>query len=88
MWLAALVNARLGAKAAREIAVALGIVAFVGEHRADAGHDGEGGEEQALEDERVVALAAVTAQATGTPSPSTAAWYFVPAWPGPSGLGQ
>src|SRR4051794_41299556 len=44
----------LSAELAAEVAVVLGIVALVGENRADAGHDREGGQEQALEDERVV----------------------------------
>src|ERR1700741_4594413 len=54
MRLTALVDVRLGAKAAAEVAMMLGVIAFGGEHRADAGHDREGGEEQALEEERVV----------------------------------
>ena len=63
---------RLGAKAATEVAVVLGVIALVGEHGVDPGHDGEGGQEQALEDEVSLTLAAVTVQATGTPSLSVA----------------
>jgi hypothetical protein len=52
--LAAPVDAGLGAELPTQIPMALGVVAFVGEHGPDAGHDGEGSEEQPLEDERVV----------------------------------
>ena len=54
MRLTAPVDVRLGAKPAAEVAMMLGIIAFVGEHGADAGHDRKGGQEQALEDEGVV----------------------------------
>src|SRR5215203_5156841 len=43
-----------GSELAAEVAVVLGVIALVSEDRADAGHDCEGGQEQALEDERVV----------------------------------
>src|SRR4051812_48978533 len=49
-----LVNVRLGAELAAEVAVVFGVIALVGEDRADASHDREGRQEQALEDERVV----------------------------------
>src|SRR4051794_6600817 len=49
-----LVDAWLGAEPAAKVAVALSVVPFVRKDRADAGHDREGGEEQALKDERVV----------------------------------
>src|SRR3954452_24925551 len=52
--LAALVEARLGPERPAQLAVGLGIVALVGEHRADAGHDREGAQEQALEQQGVV----------------------------------
>src|SRR4051812_37529058 len=42
------------AELAAEVAVVLSIVALVGENRTDAGHDCEGGQEQALDNERVV----------------------------------
>ena len=48
-------NLWLSAELAAEVAVVLSIVALVGENRTDAGHDCEGGQEQALDDERVVA---------------------------------
>ena len=54
MRLTALVDVRLGAKPATEVAVVLGIIALVRKHRANPGHDRKGGQEQALEDERVV----------------------------------
>src|SRR4051812_28297727 len=54
MWLAALVDARFGAELPAEIAMMLGIVAFVGEHGPDPRHDGEGGQEQPLEHQSVV----------------------------------
>src|ERR1700761_1332065 len=80
-------DVRLGAKAAAEVAMMLGVIAVVGEHRADPGHDRKGGQEQALEDERVVTVAAVTVQATGTPSSSVAIWYLVPRLARSVGLG-
>src|SRR5215217_5418002 len=46
--------ARFGTKGAAQSAMVLSVVAFVGEHRADARHDREGGQEQPLEGERVV----------------------------------
>jgi hypothetical protein len=49
-----LVDVRLSAELTAEIAVTLGVIAFVGEHGADTGHDREGRQEQALEDNRVV----------------------------------
>jgi hypothetical protein len=52
--LIAFVNAGLGSKGAAQITMMLSLVAFVGEHRADAGHDREGGQEQPLEDERAI----------------------------------
>jgi hypothetical protein len=50
----ALVDAGLNNEGAAQITVVLGVVSFVGDHGADTGHDGEGGEEQALEDDGVV----------------------------------
>jgi cellulose biosynthesis protein BcsQ len=50
----AFVEARLGPKRAAQFAVGLGIVALVAEHGADPGHDREGTQEQALEQDRVV----------------------------------
>ena len=58
--------------------VPLRVAASVGEHRPDARHDGEGGQDQALEQTVSLTFVAVTVQATGTPSPSTATWYLVP----------
>src|SRR4051794_22476288 len=52
--LTTLVNARLGPKGAAQLAMMLSVVAFVGEYRADAGHDREGSQEQPLEDKRVI----------------------------------
>ena len=46
--MAALVDAGLRAEAAAQIPVALSVVAPVRERGADAGHDGEGGQEQPL----------------------------------------
>src|SRR4051812_48164822 len=54
MWLAALVDAGFGAELPAEIAMMLGIVAFVGEHGPDPRHDGKGGQEQPLEYQSVV----------------------------------
>src|SRR4051812_36362000 len=65
----------------------LGVVAFIGEHRANAGHNREGGQEQPLEDKRIVDVRRVAKQATGTPSPSVAMWYLVPRLPRSVGLG-
>jgi hypothetical protein len=48
------VEAGLGAERRAEVAMGLGVVPLVREHRADAGHDGEGGQEQPLEQEGVV----------------------------------
>jgi len=48
------VNVRLGAEPTTEVAVVLGTIAFVREHRDDADHDREGSQEQPLEDECVV----------------------------------
>src|SRR5919205_1141859 len=53
MRLSALVDERLDLAGAAELTVPLGIIAFVGIGIADARHDGEGGEEQPLKDERV-----------------------------------
>jgi len=52
--LAAFVDVRLGAKAAAQGAIGLGIVAPTGEQHCDPGHNGEGGKEQALEQDGVV----------------------------------
>src|SRR3954467_2953107 len=52
--LTALVDARLGPKGAAQLAMMFRVVAFVGEYRANAGHDREGGQEQPLEDKRVI----------------------------------
>jgi len=49
-----LVNARLGPKGATQLAMMLRVVAFIGEYRANAGHDREGSQEQPLEDKRVI----------------------------------
>ena len=65
----------------------LGIVAFVGEHGPDPGHDGEGGQEQPLEHQSVVDVGRGGPQATGTPSPSSAMWYLVPRLPRSVGIG-
>ena len=54
MRLATLVDAGLGMKVPAQSAVGLSIVAFVGKDGADAGHHGEGAQEQPLEDERVI----------------------------------
>ena len=48
------VDAGLGAEGAAQVPVALGVIPFVREHGPDARHDGEGGQEQPLEEERVV----------------------------------
>src|SRR4051794_18009236 len=47
-------DAGFGAELPAEIAMMLGIVAFVGEHGPDPRHDGEGGQEQPLEHQSVV----------------------------------
>src|SRR4051795_12436313 len=52
--LTTLVNARLGMKGAAQLAMMLSVVALVGEYRANAGHDRKGGQEQPLEDKRVI----------------------------------
>src|SRR3954464_1262870 len=44
----------LDTEVAAESAMTLGVIPFVREHGPDAGHDREGGQEQALENERVV----------------------------------
>ncbi len=54
MRLPALADAGLGAALAAQVAVALGIVAFVGEGSPDPGHDGESSPEQTLEQDGVV----------------------------------
>jgi hypothetical protein len=51
---AALLESRLGAEGPAQPIVGPGVVAFVREHGAGASHDGEGGQEQAVEQERVV----------------------------------
>jgi hypothetical protein len=48
------VDAGFGAEAAAEGTMVLGVVALVGEYGTDARHDGEGGQKQPLENERVV----------------------------------
>src|SRR5687768_6268002 len=65
----------------------LGIIAFVGEHRPDPGHDREGSQKQALEDQCIVDIGGGATHATGTPSPSTATLYFVPRLARSVGLG-
>src|ERR1700761_8725282 len=77
MRLTALVDVRLGAEPATEVAVVLGIIAFVREHRADPGHDRESGEEQALEDEPVVDVGRGHGAGHRHAIPSTAMWYLV-----------
>ena len=52
--LTTLVNARLGAKGAAQLAMMLSLVALVGAYRANAGHAREGSQEQPLEDKRVI----------------------------------
>ena len=54
LWMCGLVDVWRSAKATAQDAIGFGIVAFVREHGRDAGHDGESGEEQALEDEGIV----------------------------------
>src|SRR3954452_14935060 len=85
MWLAALVDARFGAELPAEIAMMLGIVAFVGEHGPDPRHDGEGGQEQPLEHQSVIDVRRGGRKATGTPSPAMG--YLVPRLPRSVGLG-
>jgi len=53
MWPSTLVDEWLDLASTTEPTVPLGIIAFVGIRIADACHDGEGGEEQPLKDERV-----------------------------------
>ena len=48
------VDPRRDTEEAAQIAMVLSVVPFVGEHGADPGHNREGGQEQALEDERIV----------------------------------
>src|ERR1700759_135691 len=83
----ALVDMRLGAKAAAEIAMMLGVIAFVGEHRADPGHDREGGEEQALEDERVIDVGRGHGAGHRHAIPVHREWYLLPRLPRSVGLG-
>ena len=54
MRLATLMDAGFGAELPAEIAMMLGIVAFIGEHGPDPRHDGEGGQEQPLEHQSVI----------------------------------
>ena len=58
-----------------------GVIAFVGEHGLDAGHDSEGGEKQVLEDERVVDVGRGHGAGHWHAIPGT----WCPAWPGLSG---
>src|SRR3954452_297864 len=48
------VDLRRDTEEAAQIAMVLSVVPFVGEHGADPGHNREGSQEQALEDERIV----------------------------------
>ena len=85
MWLAALVDARFDAELAAEIAMMFGIVALVGVRiramTAKAARNSRSNTRVSL------TLAAVAAQATGTPSPMVAMWYLVPRLPRSVGLG-
>ena len=51
---AALMELRLGAEGPTQLAVGFSVIALVREHGPDLGHDGEGGQEQALEQHRIV----------------------------------
>src|SRR3954471_20801058 len=66
---AALVQTRLGPERPAQVAVVLGIVALVGEHGPDPGHDREGVRNRRSNSSVSLAFAAVAAHATGTPSP-------------------
>jgi hypothetical protein len=81
------VDAGFGAEAAAEVAMRFGVIPFVREHGADAGHNGEGGQEQALEDEGVVDVGGCRNAGDGVPFPVTATWYLVPRLPRSVGLG-
>src|SRR4051812_5513293 len=48
------VDLGLDTEEAAQLAMRLGVIAFVREHGPDPGHDREGSQEQALEDERVI----------------------------------
>src|SRR3954451_21428820 len=52
--LTTLVDARLVPKGAAQLAMMFSVVAFVGEYGANPSHDREGGQEQPLEDKRVI----------------------------------
>jgi hypothetical protein len=54
VWLPTHVDLGLDTEVAAESAMTLGVIPFVREHRPDAGHDREGSQEKALENERVV----------------------------------
>src|SRR3954462_7305133 len=54
VWLPTRVDLGLDTEVAAESAMTLGVIPFVREHRPDPGHDRKGGQEQALEDERVI----------------------------------
>ena len=69
--------------------VLLGVVPFVREHGPDPGHDGEGGQEQALEQERAVDVGR-RGRAGGDRHAITGPrvrWYLVPRLPRSVGLG-
>src|SRR5689334_17024351 len=83
----ALVEPGLGAERPAQLAVGLSIVALVGEHGADAGHDREALRNRRSNRSVSLTLAAVAAHATGTPSPVVATWYFVPRLPRSVGFG-
>lgn len=83
-----------GTEGAARLPVALGVMPLAGEHGADARHGGEGGQGAGHCPDAVrrpacrCVLAAVAAQATGTPSPSTATWHSVPRLARSAGFGS
>src|SRR3954447_14110340 len=83
----ALVNVRLGAELAAEVAVVFGVIALVGEDRADASHDREGRQEQALEDERVIDIGCGDGAGHRNAVPVGPNGYLVPRLPRSVGLG-
>ena len=54
VWLPTPVDLRLDPEVAAQFAMRLGVVALIGEHGPEAGHHRKGGQEQALENERIV----------------------------------
>ena len=78
---------RLDVEAAAQFAMVFGVVFFIREHGADAGHNREGGQEQPLEDKRVVDICRGGNAGDWHADPSVAIWYLVPLLPRSVGLG-